>query len=264
MKQCPKCTAVYLDETLAFCLQDGTRLTGSSTGNAPTEVFAATELVTSVRPAGQQADPRFLDSQVTRVGSLAGQPFPQQTEPKKSNIGLIVGLVVGGAMLLIAILGIGGMVYYMNSGGGVANNQPNKNTNNANSLATISPTPKSSPSATETPSTPKPTPTSTPDATPTPKPERASYPSTTRLKFARGAFTTSFSGEINPGDNRSMVLACSAGQSLSASISGGGSCVSIRGGGTSMRTTTSRGDNYVTVTNTCSNVVRFSISITVI
>lgn len=263
MKQCPTCTAVYLDETLAFCLQDGTRLIGSGPADTPTEVYSNTELVTSVRSAGQQVDPRFMDSQVTRVDSLAGQPLRQQTEPKKSSIGLIVGLAVGALVLVIAIVGVGGMFYYLNSGGSVANNQSQKNTNGSNALATISPTPKSSPSATETPSTPKPTPTSTPEATPTPKPERASYPSTTRLKFARGAFTTSFSGEINPGGDRSMVLACSAGQSLSASISGGGSCVSIRGGGSSMRTTTSRGDNYVTVTNTCSNVVRFTISVTV-
>ena len=263
MKQCPKCTAVYLDETLAFCLQDGTPLTDSNPSNSPTEVFAATELVTSVRPGGQQADPRFMDSQVTRVGSLAGQPFPQQPPAPKSNTALVVGLTAGGMLLLFVVIGIVAALVYMNSGT-VAGNEPPKNMNVTNRLATLSPTPTSSPTATQTPSTPKPTPTSTPETTPTPPPERASYPATSRLKFARGAYTTSFSGQINPGDNRSLVLACRAGQSLSASISGGGSCVSIRGGGSSMRTTTNSGDNYISVTNTCSTVVKFSITITVI
>lgn len=264
MKQCPKCTAVYLDETLAFCLQDGTPLTVSSPTNSPTEVFSNTELVTSVRPAQPASDPRFMDSQVTRVGSLAGQPFPPQASPApKSNTALAVGLTAGGMLLVFAIVGIVAAVIYMKSGS-VASNEPPKNMNGSNTFATVSPTPTSSPTATPTPSTPKPTPTSTPETTPTPPPERASYPATSRLKFARGAYTTSFSGQINPSDNRSLVLACRAGQSLSASISGGGSCVSIRGGGSSMRTTTNSGDNYISVTNTCSIVVKFSITITVI
>lgn len=263
MKQCPKCSAVYLDETLAFCLEDGTPLTDSRSTSTPTEVYSNTELVTSVRPAQPAADPRFMDSQVTRVGSLAGQPFPQPTVPKKSGTALAVGLTAAGMLLLFAIIGVGALFFYLNSGT-VANNEPPRNTNGSNVISSISPTPTSSPAATQTPSTPKPTPTSTPAATPTPAPERASYPSTTRLKFGRGAYTTSFSGQINPGDTRSLVLACRAGQSLSATISGGGSCVSIRGGGSSMRTVTGSGDNYITVFNSCSNLVRFSITITVI
>ncbi len=117
------------------------------------------------------------------------------------------------------------------------------------------------------PEEPKPSP-ETPKPSPKPTVEEprtlATYPSTTRLKFARGAYTTSFSGDLNPGDDRSMVLACRAGQSLSATVSGGGSCVSVRGGGSSYRTVTSGGDNYVTVSNRCSQVARFSISITII
>lgn len=263
MKQCPKCNAAYADDTLAFCLEDGTPLTDSSQTNSPTEVYSNTELVTSVRPAQPAADPRFMESQVTRVGSLAGQPFPQQTEPKKGSTALAVGLTAGGMLLLFAIIGIAGVFIYMNSGSS-ANIEPPKNTNGPNIASSVSPTPTAMPTASQTPSTPKPTPESTPAATPTPLPERASYPSTTRLKFARGAYTTSFSGQINPGDDRSLVLACRAGQSLSASISGGGSCVTIRGGGSSMRTITVGGDNYITVHNSCSNVVRFSITITVI
>lgn len=263
MKQCPKCNAAYADDTLAFCLEDGTPLGVARHADLPTEVYSETELVTTVRPGGTTPDPRFMESQVTRVGSHLGPPLQTQTEPKKSSTALAIGVTAAGMLLLFAIVGIAALFLYWNSGS-IAGNEVPKNTNGTNIAATISPTPTSSPVGTQTPSTPKPTPSPTPVATPTPLPERASYPSTTRLKFARGAYTTSFSGQINSGDDRSLVLACRAGQSLSASISGGGSCVTIRGGGSSMRTITGSGDNYITVHNSCSNVVRFSITITVI
>lgn len=256
MRQCPKCTAVYLDETLAFCLEDGTRLTDTRQADTPTAVYAETELVTSVRPGGIAADPRFMESQVTRVGSLATSP------PTKSNkSGLMLAFAAMGAVVLCGLAGIIGFTVYKNSGGIVADKGPSGP--NVNASAPAIPTPTGKPTSTPTPTA---TPTSTPSATPasTPKPERASYPSTVRLKFARGAYATSYSGEINPGDTRSVVLACLSGQTLSASISGGESCVSIRGGGSSTRFTTSSGDNYVSVSNSCSTVVRFSISITVL
>lgn len=258
---CPACRTQYSDDTLRFCLQDGTPLTDAQ-ADSLTEAYPNTEMVTSVLSGGQQSDPRFMESQVTRVGSLGAQVGTPQYEPRKNYTALAVGLTAGAMLLAFAIVGIAGLIIYKNSGG-VASNEPSKNTNVSNSFTTISPTPTPSPASTKVPSSPTPMPTVAPTIAPTPPPVRASYPSTLRLKFARGAYTTSFSGEINPGDNRSLVLACRAGQSLSASISNGGSCVSVRGGGSSMRTTTSRGDNYVTVSNSCSTVVRFSISITV-
>lgn len=259
MKICPACKTRYSDDTLRFCLQDGTPLAHSLEGETPTVVLAETETVAARRGdpgLSSMSDPgsaAWQHSQVTHVAT-------QGAEKKSSNTTVAVAATAVGMLLLFAIAGVGAFLVFKSSGG-IGNSEPPKNVNTSNSLATISPTPMSSPTATRTAS---PSPTSTPDATPTPQRPRASYPSTSRLKFARGAYTTSFSGELNPGDSRSLVLACRAGQSLSASITSGGSCISIRGGGGSMRTTTSGGDNYVTVANGCSGVVRFSITISVI
>ncbi len=136
---------------------------------------------------------------------------------------------------------------------------PNTNVSGADANYISSPTPYVTTAPVRTP------PPSTPTRTPQPMPAPLkSYPSTTRLKFGRGAYSTSFSGDINPSDSRLLVLACRAGQSLSVSVSGGDGCVQLSSGGSSQLTTTNRGDNYIGVTNNCSTVVHFSVSITII
>lgn len=257
MKMCPACQAQYADDTLSFCLNDGTPLDIGAQPDAPTVVIGETE--TFVARSGQTGSHAWQPSEVTRV-----QSFEQ---PKKSsNTALIVALTAGGMLLLFGVIGIAAWMLLRDTDGPLVANTntnlvkptPNLNTNfnsstpNANTPTRPSPSPS--------PDEPKPSPRPTVEE---PR-DLARYPSTTRLKFARGAYTTSFSGDINPGDNRSMVLACRAGQSLSASVSGGGGCISIRGGGSTYRTTTSGGDNYVTVTSRCSQTARFSISITII
>lgn len=257
MKICPACQARYGDDTLSFCLNDGAQLVQGPQADTPTVVLGETE--TFVARGSQGSPHAFQPSEVTRV-----QSFEQPN--KSSNVALIVALTAGGMLLLFGVIGIAAWMLLRDTGGPlVANTNTNlvKPTPNLNSNFN-----SSTPNA-NTPTRPSPSP-SPEEPKPSPRPtieeprELARYPSTTRLKFARGAYTTSFSGDLNPGDNRSMVLACRAGQSLSASVSGGGGCVSIRGGGSTYRTVTSGGDNYVTVTSRCSQTVRFSVSITII
>ena len=263
MKNCPACGTQYSDDTLQFCLQDGTPLTDIRHPGPQSGVYPNTETVTRVRSGGQITDPRFMESQVTRVGSLGSSPGP----PPVSNTGrtaLAVGLTAGVMIILFALVGLGAYFILRPYGNSNVSNLPNKNTDLTNLFTINSPTSSRTPVATPTraPSTPTPTPASTPLSTPTPK-ALAHYPATTRLKFSRGAFTTSIGGDVNPGDSRSLVLACRYGQTLSASLSGSG-CVTFRGGGTSTRFGTSGGDNFLTVTNNCSQVAHFSVSITVI
>lgn len=256
MKQCPACQAQYADETLSFCLQDGTPLIEGTQADTPTVVLGETE--TFVARRSQPASHAWQPSEVTRVQTLE--------QPRKSSkTGLIIALTAAAMLLLFGVIGIAALLFWKSSDGPVVSNantnviKPptnlNYNFNSTTPNANLPPRPSPSPDA-----SPRPSPKPSVDE----PPELKSYPSTTRLRFARGAYTTSFSGDLNPGDDRSMVLACRAGQSLSATVSGGSSCVSIRGGGSSMRTTTSGGDNYITVTNRCSQTVRFSISITII
>ncbi len=255
MKKCPACQVEYADATLSFCLQDGTPLVETPQADTPTVVLGETE--TFVARSSLPASHAWQPSEVTRVQSLQGSR-------KGSKTGIAVALTAVGMLLLFGVIGIAALIY-MNSG------RPpvaNTNTNVLTPPTNLSTNFNSSTPNSNTPKQPSPSPEAAPRLSPKPTVEEppvlSSYPSTTRLRFARGAYTTSFSGDLNPGDDRSLVLACRAGQSLSATVSGGGSCVSIRGGGSSMRTTTHGGDNYITVTNRCSQVTRFSISITII
>lgn len=255
MKICPACQAQYADDTLSFCLNDGTQLAPGPQADTPTVVLGETETFVA---RGAQGTPHvFQPFEVTRV-----QSFEQPA--KRSNTGLVIALTAGGMLLLFGIIGVAGLLLWRASDGPLV---ANTNTNIVKPTPSLNTNLNSSTPNANTPTRPSPSPE---EPKPSPKPtveeprDLARYPSSTRLKFARGAYTTSFSGDINPGDNRSMVLACRAGQSLSASVSGGGGCISIRGGGSTYRTTTSGGDNYVTVTSRCSQTARFSISITII
>lgn len=255
MKICPACQAQYADDTLSFCLNDGTQLEHGPQADTPTVVLGETE--TFVARRAQGTPHVFQPSEVTRV-----QSFEQPN--KGSNAPLIVAVTAGGMLLLFGIIGIAAWMLFKSADGPLV---ANTNTNVAKPTPSLNSNFNSSTPNVNTPARPSPSPE---EPKPSPRPtieeprDLARYPSTTRLKFGRGAYTTSFSGDINPGDDRSMVLACRAGQSLSASVSGGGGCVSIRGGGSTYRTTTSGGDNYVTVTSRCSQTARFSISITII
>ena len=80
MMICPACGTQYSDDTLRFCLQDGTSLTVAHDAN--------TEVVTQVRSGGQLAETRFVEgqSQVTRVGSLgASEPLPSASNVEARN-----------------------------------------------------------------------------------------------------------------------------------------------------------------------------------
>jgi hypothetical protein len=264
MKTCPLCGTRYSDDTLSFCLQDGTPLEGLSP-ETPTVFLGETETVAAQRdpvrvPVGSNA---WNQSVVTSHAS------PPQ-EKKGFNTVLAVALTAGGMLLLFGIFGIAAIVFLRNSQQVIVQNintPPNvnlgfPNTNdNPRVLASATTGPVRSPTAFTPPPTPSP---STPTRDDRPPTVLSSYPSTTRLKFSRGSYSTSFGGDINPGDQRSLVLSCRSGQSLSANLTSAGGCVTIRGGGNSMRTTTSGGDNYVTVSNNCSSVARFTISISVI
>lgn len=258
MKTCPYCKNQYSDNTLQFCLQDGTPLTWRGLPETPTAVI--TEIETVVPRSGQgrvsipisdPKSPAFHPSQVTDVAMA-------MPEKKRPNTVLAVGLTAIGMLVLFGVIVIAAIVFSQNRQQDVYK-LPNTNVFGANANYHAGPTPSVTTAPVRTP------PTSMPAGTPQSMPAPLkSYPSTTRLKFGRGTYSTSFSGDINPSDSRSLVLACRAGQSLSVNVSGGGGCVQLSGGGSSLRTTTNRGDNYLGVTNNCSTVVHFSVSITII
>ena len=265
MKKCPQCGTQYSDVTLSFCLQDGTPLIVAPATDTPTVVLGETETVAARRdavrvPVGDTTTGTWGQSEVTHVAA-------QQPEKKGSKMALAIVLTIVGMLIFFGIIGAAAIVFFRNSQQAAVQNVnilPNTNLGGLNTNYNSSSTPYPTANSVRN-STPPKTPASSPATAPPPPPSvPSSYPSTTRLKFARGSYSTSFAGDLNPGDSRSLVLACRSGQSLSANVTSGSSCVALRGGGTSLRTTTSGGDNYVTLTNNCSSVVHFSVSISIV
>jgi hypothetical protein len=239
MKNCPKCGSRYTDDTLSFCLSDGSPLSDEEAASAITVVIGETETV--ARPA--------VRGQVPGVA-------PARSSSNRTFLAVL--LTAFGMLFLFGVIAVVGVFVWRN----LDRTPENKTAENRNAISptltpTTQPTPK--PTATSAKSTTTPTPMPTVDKTPE---LRAKYPSRTRLAFDRGEYSVPFMGDINAGDSRTFVLACRSGQSLTATVNGG-SCVSFSGGGSSLSRTTSAGDNAVTVKNSCSEISRFSLRISV-
>ncbi|HEX8287274.1 MAG TPA: hypothetical protein VF556_04725 [Pyrinomonadaceae bacterium] len=151
MKYCPNCQTRYTDDTLRFCLQDGTPLAEDSIEAPPTVAFGETETIVApkqVEPLptvqSETSAPNWGQNQTTRLP-------PQQTAPpKKSKTFLLVILAALGTLFLLGVGGIGAWLYLRNNSGDVvkntAANNPVVNTNaNVKSNVKTSPSPIATP-----------------------------------------------------------------------------------------------------------------------
>ena len=101
MKQCPRCRTTYTDETLRYCLADGTPLENST--NSVTTVFPGkTDQIRVEIPPTQAAMPYVTP---------AAEP-----EPAGRWIKIIIGVLVLGALGLGLVFVVGAFIYF-NSGG---------------------------------------------------------------------------------------------------------------------------------------------------
>jgi hypothetical protein len=171
MKYCPKCQSTYTDETLQFCLQDGTQLVVNNQTESPTVSFEGDETVISSRkPAPIQFDlndsneTNWEQSQQTRTSTF-------EPEKKGSNTLLVVLTTVVVMFLLFGFVGVGAWFYFNQKTGPIADisgaNSNQSNTNqrgeeNINKEPVSTPTSKSTPKKTPTP---KPTPDQNPEET---------------------------------------------------------------------------------------------------
>lgn len=182
MKYCPNCRSSYADDTLKFCLQDGTPLVGQSdsitelpTGSPgdkteefdgeevteqfkikqPTERFTTNKNFNQMQidlPQNQQDS--WEQSRETQIASL--KPPPQKSNTLVAVLGTALVMLI-----LFGAVGIGAWFYFSNPQTDIAkttNNQPN----NENKPIGIENSNKESPTptATKKDSTPKPTPDS--------------------------------------------------------------------------------------------------------
>lgn len=165
MKYCPSCQTNYADDTLKFCLQDGTQLAEFPNQSSPTVFLTEAETRVSpkrVEPLGQiPPSQNWEQSQVTRVSSL-------EPEPKKSNTAIAILLTALGMFVLFGLAGAGAWLYFKNGKTEVVQNKnvssPNLNGQifDTNTNSKISPSPSV---ATKT-LAPYSSPTTTPTATP--------------------------------------------------------------------------------------------------
>jgi ketosteroid isomerase-like protein len=110
MMICPTCNARYEDDTLKFCLEDGTPLAPGPVTEAPTVAFGDIETVVSPRRTGE-----------ARGGwdQSSAAPFvPQQPQARKSNTGLTVFLTALGMLIIFGIVGAGAWIYLGGRNGG--------------------------------------------------------------------------------------------------------------------------------------------------
>ena len=85
----------------------------------------------------------------------------------------------------------------------------------------------------------------------------------TRIRFARGRTSTSVSGSVGGNSSRTYVLGASYGQYLSANVSSRNGCVTFSNGATSTSYTTTRGNNYIYLSNGCGRATSFTLTVSI-
>ncbi|MEP6944541.1 MAG: hypothetical protein ABJA02_01395 [Acidobacteriota bacterium] len=149
MKNCPQCGSRYTDDTLLFCLQDGTPLAGADEFSEPT--VRISEVETVARHAGKTQVP--LNGERSAYG-----PDSQMTHVAAAKRGtnlLAAGGIIGAVVLILLIaLAVGGVWLYSRKERATRSNTADNGNRVTNAIASnlsgIS-TPTASPSA------PKPT-----------------------------------------------------------------------------------------------------------
>lgn len=155
MRTCPSCHTQYTDDTLRFCLQDGSPLDQLPATQQPTVSFAGQDLETVVRGSSPARDSEVTQwdkaSKVTHVSSL------QPKSSSGSKTALIVAATAVAMLLIFGVVGIGAWLYFKNRDGDIAKNGNNGNRDqnafpspntNSNGLNKPSPTIAPSPTAT--------------------------------------------------------------------------------------------------------------------
>ena len=107
MKRCPKCNRKYEDDTLKFCLEDGTSLSVAARDSDP----PATEIMPRVQPTVKSSAGTTIPSYPN-----AGDFRPSHSEPRATNPVLTAG-VVAIVLLLVALVGIAAYFVFKQTNG---------------------------------------------------------------------------------------------------------------------------------------------------
>jgi len=121
MKQCPSCQSQYTDDTLQFCLQDGTPLRFAANPQEKTLSYGEQETVVSNRPSNQINTPPVTNPTVWNPQQYSSNASFQPPE-KKSNAPVAVFLTAFVMLLMFSFVGIGAWLYLRGAA-------PDENTN---------------------------------------------------------------------------------------------------------------------------------------
>jgi len=115
MRHCPKCGTAYTDESLRFCLTDGSIL------EHPGEQVTVVQSGIDTTPYSRGGQMRVEIPQTEPGQRYTPAPPPEKSGPGMLKIVLVVGLFVG--LLVIGFVGAGALIYFNK-----ATVSPDKNT----------------------------------------------------------------------------------------------------------------------------------------
>lgn len=248
MKTCPTCLRSYSDDTLAFCLEDGSALSTTHDSEAthviPPGYVVPGATIASVPPPPQ---PRRTFS------STAISANARKTNPLLYVIIALLALIAGGG--LVALLMLGSSSKSNNQPANAAgNNQPDslrQKQDLENQQAELERQRQQLEDERKKLESQKTKPVET---------TTSSVDSPARISFRRGNVQETISGVV--ARNKSYVLKAKAGQYLSATVTSSG-CVVFNSGATSLNVVTASGDNWITVVNNCGVQAAFNLTVDV-
>ena len=160
MKHCPSCKINYSDDTMEFCLEDGTRLSSLSGSQMPTVSFSEIEAQTVVR--NPPPNPLRFEVPPQTTPNWAQNQTAQAQSPPKSNTTFAV-LLTAIAMLALFGLGFGAWLYFGRETTEIAANTNSNGAVNQNNNANAKPTPTPTATANIVKATPTPAPDFNPE-----------------------------------------------------------------------------------------------------
>ncbi len=116
MKSCPTCRRSYADDTLRFCLEDGTELSLIDEREDPhrTEKFPA---------AVTQAAHNAVRVDIPTSQTTAPRPTQQTSKSSSLVLKILIAIVALGIVVVVAAVGLLGLFYYLGSRQTVVSNQ---------------------------------------------------------------------------------------------------------------------------------------------
>lgn len=248
MKTCPTCYRSYSDDTLAFCLDDGTPLSVENSEATriipPGSVLPDPTMVSLAPPPQHPRGPTFSSKAITANN--------RKTNPLLYVIIALLALIAGGGLVTLLIFGRG-LTSRNETANVPANSQPDSLRQDKQDLQNQQAELERERQRLEDERKKLESQKTKPVETTAP-----SVDSTARITFRRGSVQETISGVV--ARSKSYVLKAKAGQYLSATVTSNG-CVVFNTSSTSMNFVTAKGDNWITVVNNCGTQTPFNLTV---